>query len=440
MVIIVRRLFRPLVFALTAICGAGAVPVADVGTALAAQSLGAPAGPAPGGITIAAVVNEDIITLFDVQSRTNLVITTSGLENTPEMQRRLVPQVVDILIEERLKLQEATRLKIKTTEAEIRQSVETIEQRNNMPAGGFRTMLAGRGIDMSALNTQVEADLSWAKVVRQSLQSEVSVNPDEVNTVLARARANQGKAEYLLAEISLPVSSPAQEPVIRDTANRLVTQARGGTPFPSLAQQFSQSPTAVLGGDLGWVVRGEMEAEIDDILARLEPGQISDPLRTSVGYHIVMLRERRIAGAADPRMAVVTLNQIYLPTQGARALAPERLTQLSETIGSFTTCEQMDKLGKELETPGSGPITPVYVGSLPPRIGDVVLTLSPGRTSPAIEVGGARLFLQVCMRRDDSGVPSGEQIMSDLENEKLQNVARQRLRDLRRQALIDIRI
>ena len=436
----VRRFFRPLVLALTAICGAAAVPVSDLGTALAAQSLSAPATPAPGGITIAAVINEDIITLFDVQSRANLVITTSGLENTPDMQRRLVPQVVDILIEERLKLQEAARLKIKITETEIRQSVESIEQRNNMPAGGFRAMLDGRGIDMSALNTQVEADLSWAKVVRQSLQSEVSVNPDEVNIVLARARANQGKAEYLLAEISLPVSSPAQEPVMRDMANRLVTQARGGTPFPSLAQQFSQSPTAVLGGDLGWVVRGEMEAEIDDILARLEPGQISDPLRTSVGYHIVMLRERRTAGAADPRMAVVTLNQIYLPTQGGRALAPERLAQLSETISGFTTCEEMDKLGSELETPGSGPIPPVYVGSLPPVVANVVLALSPGRTSPAIEVGGARLFLQVCMRRDDSGVPSGEQIMSDLENEKLQNVARQRLRDLRRQALIDIRI
>ncbi len=429
--------------ALGAAFGPDAALAAQLGAPLGAQLGAPPAAPpatAQGGVTIAAVVNEDIITMFDVQSRMGLVITTSGLENTPDIQRRLLPQVVDILIEERLKIQEAARLKIVTSAAEVRQSIETIEQRNNMPAGGFRSMLSDKGIDISALNTQVEADLSWGKVVRQSLQSEVSVSPDEVNVVLARARANQGKPEFLVAEIMLPVISPAQEPVMRDMAGRLVAQVRGGAAFPALAQQFSQSPTAALGGDLGWVVRGELETELDEALARMETNQVSDPVRTTTGYHILMLRERRTAGASDPRMAIVTLNQIYLPTIGGRAMDPQRVAQLSETIGGFTSCEQMNKLGAELQTPGSGPIPPVFVGSLPPAVRDIAVTLPPGRTSPPIEVGGARLFLQVCMRRDDSGVPSPDQIMSELENEKLQNAARQRLRDLRRQALIDVRL
>ena len=391
-------------------------------------------------MTIAAVVNEDIITVFDVQSRMNLVIATSGLENTADIQRRLMPQVIDILVEERLKLQEAARLKIKTTEAEVRQSVDGIEQRNNMAPGGFRALLASKGIDMSALYTQLEADLSWTKVVRQSLQHSVNVSPEEVNAVLARAKANQGKSEFLVAEISLPVTSTAQDQVMRDMANGLVQQARGGTPFPALAQQFSQSPTAVLGGDLGWVVRGEMEPELDDAVARMQPNQISDPIRTATGYHILALRERRVAGAADPNMAAVTLSQIFLPTVGGRALSPQRLAQLSDTIGGLTSCEQMNKLATELETPGSGPIPPVYVGSLPEKVRSVVINLQPGHTSPLIEVGGAQLFLQVCMRRDDPGVPAGEQIMNNLENEKLQNLARQKLRDLRRQALIDVRL
>jgi len=401
---------------------------------------GAPGAAAQGGMTIAAVVNEDIITVFDVQSRMNLVIATSGLENSEDIQRRILPQIVDVLIEERLKLQEAARLKIETTEAEIRQSLDLIEQRNGMPAGGFRTMLESRGIAMSALYGQLEADLSWGKVVRQSLQSEVSVSAEEVNAVLARARANQGKQEYLVAEISLPVTSLAQDGVMRDMAARLVEQARGGAPFPSLAQQFSQSPTAGLGGDLGWVVQGEMEPELDDALSRMEPEQISNPVRTSTGYHILLLRDRRTAGAADPRMAVVTLNQIYLPTIGKRALPAPRLEELSRRVAGLTSCAEMEKLGEELQTPGSGPIPPVFVGALPEKVRDAVLPLQPGRTSPAIEVGGARLFLQVCMRRDDPGVPTGEQISGNLENEKLQNAARQKLRDLRRQALIDIRL
>ena len=443
MVTMVKRLFWASALLTATTCGLAFGPALDLSAAQAAQLAAPPAAPPPatqGGMTIAAVVNEDIITLFDVQSRMGLVIATSGLENTPDIQRRLLPQVVDVLVEERLKIQEAARLKIKTSESEVRQSVESIEQRNNMAAGGFRALLVSKGIDMSALNTQVEADLAWSKVVRQSLQSEVNVSPDEVNAVLARARANQGKEEFLVAEISLPVISPAQEPVMRDMATRLVSQARSGTAFQSLAQQFSQSPTAVLGGDLGWMVRGELEPELDDAIARMQPDQISDPLRTATGYHILALRGRRTAGASDPLLAVVTLSQIYLPTEGGRALSPQRLTQLSETISGYTTCEQMNKLAEEIETPGSGPISPVYAGSLPPKVRDIVLTLQPGRTSSPIEVGAARLFLQVCMRRDDPGVPSGEQIMSTLENEKLQNAARQRLRDLRRQALIDIRL
>ncbi|MBY0511791.1 MAG: peptidylprolyl isomerase, partial [Rhodospirillaceae bacterium] len=90
--------------------------------------------------------------------------------------------------------------------------------------------------------------------------------------------------------------------------------------------------------------------------------------------------------------------------------------------------------------PGTGAISPVYIGGLPPKVRDAVSTLKPGQTSAPIDVGGARLFIQVCMRRDDTGVPSPDQIASNLENDKIQNAARQRLRDLRRQALIDIRL
>lgn len=416
------------------------------GAAFAAEPVGRAApvrqsdGSDGGSITIAAVVNEDIITLYDVQARVGLVMATSGLENSPDIQRRLVPQVVDALIEERLKMQEARRLKVKVSETEVRQAIDNIESRNNMPVGAFSNLLDSRGIDPSALYNQIEADVSWVQVVRQSLQQSVTVGPDEINAVLNRAKANQGKPEYLVSEISLPIPTPAQEPAVRDMAVKLVQQARSGAPFQALAQQFSQSPTAALGGDLGWVVPGEMEAEMDDIVARMQPKDVSEPIRTSTGYHIITLRERRASGAPDPGLAVVTLQQIYLPTEGGRALAPARVDELSRTISGLTTCEQMKKLGEELDTPGTGSISPVYVGGLPTKVREAISDLKPGQTSAPIDVGSAKLFIQVCMRRDDSGVPSPDQISANLENDKIQNAARQRLRDLRRQALIDIRL
>ena len=399
------------------------------------------AAQAPNAMSIAAVVNEDIITVFDVQSRLGLYLATSGLDNSPETQQRLLPQVVNALIDEHLQMQEAKRLKLVTSENEIRQSIDSMEARNGMQPGAIRGLLTEHGVDANTLNAQVEAQLAWIKVVRKDLSREGNVAPQEVQAVIAKMKANQGKPENLLAEIFLPVPPGASEQAVHQVADRLVQQARGGAPFPSLAQQFSQSATAALGGDLGWVVQGELEPELDAVATRMQPKDVSDPIRTSSGYHILTLRDRRLSGASDPKMSVVTLSQIYLPNLGGRAMPPAKIAQLSETIASQgKDCPEMNKLAKDFGGPGSGPIPAVYIGGLPEKVRDAIIDLKPKQLAKPIEVSGARLFVMVCTRRDDSGIPSEDAIMSQLQNEKLTNAARQKLRDLRRAALIDIRI
>jgi peptidyl-prolyl cis-trans isomerase SurA len=392
-------------------------------------------------MAIAAVVNEDVITMFDVQSRLAMFISTSGLENTPEMQRRLLPQVVQGLIDERLKVQEARRLKIDTTEQEVREAVTLIEQQNNMAPGTFRRTLEEQGVDMGTLYGQIEADVAWLKVVRQELRRDVNIAPEEVQAVIARLKANQGKPENQVAEIFLPVNVNARDADVRQLAERLVQQARGGTPFPALAQQFSQSPTAAVGGDLGWVLRGELEEEVDAAIARMEPNEVSDPIRTAAGYHIVVLRARRDSGAADPQMAIITMAQLYIPTVGGRAPSGDKVAEITEAVSTRAkTCDDMRSLTEQFGLPGSGPIEPLRIGMLPKDVQDVVIPLTPGRVSPPIPQKGGRLFVMLCQREDDTGLPNEEQVYARLESEKLESVARQRLRDLRRQALIDVRL
>jgi peptidyl-prolyl cis-trans isomerase SurA len=392
-------------------------------------------------MSIAAVVNEDVITVYDVQARVGVVIATSGLENTPDMQRRLMAQTLERLIEERLELQEARRLKITITEAEVRQALDGIEQRNNMPLGSLRKLVSDRNLDFGSMVQQIEANLAWIKVVRESVGHETNVQPQEVSAVLARMKANQGKTENNVAEIFLPVSAATPDATMNELAQRLSQQARTGAPFAALAQQFSQSPTAAVGGDLGWVIQGDLEPEVDAAVARMEPNEVSEPIRTATGYHLIQLRARRSAGAPDPRMSVVTMSQVYLPTEGARALSDEKLSQVSDAIRTeVTSCEQMDKWAKEIGSPGSGRIPDMYIGGLPDAVRDAVINLQPGKVTAPIEVGGAILFATLCTRRDDSGLPNEGQIRAQLENEKAENAARQKLRDLRRQALVDTRL
>ena len=419
-------------------------PLAPAPGSPAGQPPGAAPAPAGAGtMAIAAVVNEDVITMYDVQTRVAMFMATSGMENSPEMQRRLIPQVVQALIDERLKLQEAKRLKIETPDTEVRQSVDLIEQNNNMQPGTFRKMLEERGVDMSSLYSQIEADVAWMKVVRQELRRDVTIAPEEVKTVVARLTANQGKPENEVSEIFLPLNVTSSESDVRQLAERLVQQARTGTPFPALAQQFSQSPTAAVGGDLGWVLRGELEEEVDQTIARMEPGEISDPIRTNapLGYHIVQLRARRASGAADPQMAIITMSQLYVPTVGGRAPDATKQQQILEAVSTkVSNCDQMNELAKEMGGPGSGPLAPLRIGMLPEKVREAVLNLQPGRVTPAIELKGAKVYAILCTREDDSGLPSEDQIYAKLEGDKLENVARQKLRDLRREALLDVRM
>jgi peptidyl-prolyl cis-trans isomerase SurA len=294
---------------------------------------------------------------------------------------------------------------------------------------------------MGTLYGQIEADVAWVKVVRQELARDVLIPPEEVKNVMDGLKSNQGRPEHLLGEIFLPLSQATTEADVQTLAERLVQQARGGTPFPALAQQFSQSPTAAVGGDLGWVLEGDLEDELDRAVARLELNEISDPIRTSAGYHILVMRGRRAAGAPDPMMAVVTLSQINIPTAGGRAVPPAEVERLSSQItGTVRTCDQMTQLAKQAGGPGSGAIEALRVGSLPDAVRDAVVDLPVGQISPPIDITAARLFVMVCSKQEDSGIPSEEQITQRLENDRLENIARQKLRDLRRQAIVDIRI
>jgi peptidyl-prolyl cis-trans isomerase SurA len=397
--------------------------------------------PAPPAISIAAVVNDEVVTLREVQNRMGLFMATARIENTPDVQRRLIPQVVDSLIDERLKMQEARRLKVTVTTEEVRSAVNTIEDRNGMQPGTLRAMMDERGIDMDTLYGQIESDSVWVKVAQAHLAREVVVTAAEVKSVIDRAKSNQGKPEYLLSEIVIPISFTLPEQAARELGQRLVQQIRGGAPFQAAAQQYSQSATAAVGGDLGWVIQGDLEGDLSKVVPTLEPNEISEPMRVADSFRVVALRAKRASGQPDPQAAAVTLSQIYLPTEGGRALAPEKLEAFAERITREPkSCEEMNKLAKEIATPGSGPIPPVYVGALPEKVRDAVVSLPVNQVSDVISVTGSRLYVMVCQRQADSGVPGENQVRSMLENSKLNNIARQKLRDLRRQALIDVRL
>jgi peptidyl-prolyl cis-trans isomerase SurA len=250
-------------------------------------------------LRIAAVVNDDVITIQDLADRLDLALVTSGLPNQPEARRSLAPQVLRGVIDEKLQLQEAKRLGLDVSEGDIDQAIDTIAQRNKTTRADLVRYLETHNIKPSALRTQLRAQIAWIKVIAREVRPRIVVTQEQIDLALKRrGGAASGDTELLLAEILLPVYDRNQEPSVLEDARRLVSTIREGGDFAALARQVSVAASAEEGGDLGWVQAAAVLPDLRGRVMNLEPGQVSDPIASPAGVHIFQLRDRRSRDAA----------------------------------------------------------------------------------------------------------------------------------------------
>ena len=268
---------------------------------------------------IVAVVNEDAISNKDLTDRVRLVMASSGLPNRADIRQKVTSQVLNTLIDEQIMLQEAKSLNVDISQDDIESGFATLAQQNNMSADQFRAMIKRGGLEVSTLYRQIEAQLSWAKVVQRRLRPRVVITERDIDSKIDLISNNIGKSEYLAAEIFLPVNDKSGEGKSQQLAQRLVSEIRNSNAsFFKLAQQFSASAGSAQGGDLGWLQEGQMDPDIQKALNTISKNQVTDPVRTQSGYHILLLRDER------------TLKEDNLPSrdQISYQIGTERLDRL----------------------------------------------------------------------------------------------------------------
>jgi len=211
-------------------------------------------------------------------------MVSSGMPNTDEIRDRMMPQILNILIEERLKVQEAGRLGIDVTEEEIAVGFSSIAKQNNYSIDQFTKILNKQGITTRTLEDQIRSQIAWTRVVQNHLGSQVKVNKTDIIAMRERLESNSGKTEYLVSEIFLPVETTQEESDVKQVADRLTRQIlEKKAPFQRVAVQFSQSAGATSGGDMGWVQEGQLQEDLDAQLSTMSKGNISKHIRTLSG-------------------------------------------------------------------------------------------------------------------------------------------------------------
>ncbi|MEJ0062307.1 MAG: peptidylprolyl isomerase [Alphaproteobacteria bacterium] len=406
--------------------------------ALAAEPAAPAAAAAADEEKIAVVVNDSAITTSDIRARYLLALISSGMADSPENRNRIMPQVMRNLIDEQIQLQETRRQQISVSQQDIDQALSNIAASNNVPGGDMRAFLAARGVPPETIENQARANIGWIKLVQRQLRPRVEVGDDEVEEALGRIRANAGKQEYFVNEIFLPVDDPEQESAVRDFADKLFAQIRQSGAFGAIARQFSQGPGAMQGGEIGWVRQGMLAPEIDRALGEGKKGDLLGPIKSAKGYHIIAVRdERRIEGGGDPA-AKVKIAQLTLPVTATR----DRAAALAEAEKMRDTIHGCGELAKRFD--GSNgwryqELEDKPVADMPPWLAEIARTQKVGEAGQPVPTGTAAGLFVVC-ERTEQGDTGRSTIVNSIGTERLENLARRLLRDLKRNAYIDIRI
>lgn len=391
---------------------------------------------------IAAIVNEEIISVLDLGARIDLTIFAANFPNTPDTRRRLSGQVLRALVDERLQLQEANRLGVRVSDREIDVQLSEIERQNGVARGGLDELLRRRGVEKSSLVAQLRARITWTKALQRQMRRQIAVSDEEVDEELRRLEINQGLVQNRVAEILLTFDGADQEGEVRQAAERLVEQIRGGARFDALARQFSRSASAAAGGELGWVAQGQLDEALEQALKERSPGQITEPIRTFAGYHILMLRDQRTPQSFSEN-TLLELHQLVIPVQvGASATEIETKTALARnTRPTLTSCSVLPEVAKAVGSPQSGSLGKIAIKDLPANLRHAVVDLAAGDVSEPIVTKTAVLLLMVCDREEKLlELPTRQQIQSRLGFNKLDLLGRRYLRDLRRSAFVEYRI
>src|SRR6266478_9754974 len=247
-----------------------------------------PGQPAPdqGAETrIAAVVNDEVVSVADVRSRLRMVMLSSNFPDSPETRQRIAGQVLRTIVDEKLQMQEAKRQNVTATDDEVNKAISQIEKQNNMQPGQLDGVLKARGIERGALIDQLTASIVWAKLVRRLVSQTNTVSDEEIDEALRRLKESANEPQSRVAEIFLAVDNPQQEEEVRRLAERLTEQMKQGARFSAVAQQFSQSATAAVGGDIGWMRPDQLSPELGKAVSALRHGELSAPLPVGSRHH-----------------------------------------------------------------------------------------------------------------------------------------------------------
>jgi len=272
---------------------------------------------------VVAVVGSEPITLYEFQRAAAPYIGKFRSENTGEdpaaaaaALKKIRDDVIETLVANKLIRQEALKLDLKITAEQVNAQLNQVKGSNGWDDDDLEEAVGRLGFDnLDAYRRHVRSELLKNRVIGIKVSSKIRVDPAEAKRLYNKKYGETGSVqERRLAHILLRAAELAPQPEADAIAKKLKEIAdaisAGDSSFEDMARQHSQDPTSRAGGDLGWITPGDTDPDFEKAAFALEAGQVSAPIRTSFGFHLIKVIEIRNRETIDAEKKKALMRQL----------------------------------------------------------------------------------------------------------------------------------
>lgn len=392
-------------------------------------------------LSIVAIVNDEPITMMDLDARIRLIIISSNLPNNLETRKNLSGQVLQSLISERLQHQEAKKLGIRVTNQEVENNIKFIEKQNNMPENQLIETLFKNGVPKSALPIRLKSNLIMQKLLQNIIRPKVVINNNEVNNEYNNLLANNGKMEYKFSEISFNFSNLSKKEDIILIAKQIRKKIIEENNFHVIGKRIQENGTGIYKNN-NWKLTNKINKDIYLQIETMEKDEISELVLTNTGVSIIKIDEKREFKIPELSQTVSDIAFISTDLPINKNKIDLFIEDIKNKTKNIKSCDDMTELSKIYGNKKGKYLGKILLKKLPKYFIEELKNLNVNQPSKPIVADDGIYVTMICNYNKDLNQEYAlkEMIKDNIRNRSTIILKERYLLDLNRKALIDVRI
>ncbi len=379
--------------------------------------------------SIIGTIDDKAITSYDIDQRIKILLKSIQLKDNIDNRDIVRKRVFELLIEETIKLNEAEKEKISIPKEDIESFMRQTFGFSKNDKEAFLEFLKKDKIDYEVLEEQIKVELMWKKLINLKLSSRIIITPEKINSMKAEYNAKAGKNQYNYSEIVI-LKKKRDIDELTASMNKIYDILSQDVSFESVANKFSESPSSLVGGNLGWVFEEQIEERVLSNLKKLEKNMKSKFVQFDDSFKIFKLNDLRVLGIDDEKKYSLMSFSIISNKTNVDAVK-EKIDNCNQDFKTIFTEEEVEF--KKIDN--------VFFKDLPSKTKKMIENKSIGTKTEVINQNGSDFFLLICDIKGGNVIQVNEKLIENKYfQDRLRVLSRTYLNKLKRTSNINLNI